>query len=85
MRKFYFVGGPKQGFFEEFFQRLVQIEGSPAGWKIFPHASNDGKALHIVEAETKDEISGHLQRFDDIYERGEIIEIVEKPIKAVDI
>lgn len=79
MRKFYFVGGPKQGFFEEFFQRLGQIGGSPSGWKIFPHARNDGKALHIVEAETKDKILEHLQRFDDIYERDEIIEIVEKP------
>lgn len=76
MKKFYFVGGPKEGFTEEFFQRLGEIGGPPPGWQIYPHASHDGKALHIVEAETTNEILDHLQNFNDIYDRGEIIEIV---------
>jgi hypothetical protein len=45
MKKFYFVGGPKTGQSEEFFRRLNQIGGTPFGWRIYPHAVNDGKAL----------------------------------------
>lgn len=76
MKKFYFVGGPKEGFAEEFFRRLGEIGGSPPGWRIYPHADNGGKALHIVEAENVSDILKHLQHFDDIYKRDEITEII---------
>ena len=39
MKKYYFVGGPKEGFAEEFFQRLGKLGGPPVGWRIFPHAN----------------------------------------------
>lgn len=77
MKIFYFVGGPKAGKFEEFFQRLEQVGGIPASWIVYPHALNDGKALHIAEVESQDEILNHLRHFDDIYEYGEIIEITK--------
>lgn len=76
MKKFYFVGGPKEGFSEEFFRRLGEIGGPPTGWHIHPHTNRDGQALHIVEAENISEILEHLQHFDGIYNRGEIIEII---------
>jgi hypothetical protein len=75
MKIFYFVGGPKQGQAEEFFRRLAEIGGSPAGWQIFPHRVNDGKALHIVETDSQQDIMMHLDHFGDIYEHSEIIEI----------
>lgn len=76
MKKFYFVGGPKAGKTEEFFRRLETIGGTPATWRVYPHASKDGKALHIVEVESQDEILNHLHHFDGIYEWSEIVEIV---------
>ncbi len=75
MKLFYFVGGPKPGRAEEFFQRLHQIGGSPAGWKIYPHVTNDGKALHVVIADSQQDILDHLQHFGDTYEHTEIMEI----------
>jgi hypothetical protein len=78
MKKFYFVGGPKTGQAEAFFRRLHQIGGTPSGWRIYPHAVNDGKALHIVDVESQDEILNHLQHFHDIYEWSEIVEIIER-------
>lgn len=77
MQKFYFVGGPKTGKFEEFFRRLDAIGGVPASWRIYPHADKNGKALHIAEVESEDEILNHLHHFDDIYEHSEIVEIIE--------
>ncbi|MFZ5644893.1 MAG: hypothetical protein ACOY46_15010 [Bacillota bacterium] len=77
MKKYYFVGGPKKGFVEEFFQRLDRIGGSPSGWSIYPHVESDGKALHIVNAKSRDEVLEHLEQFNDIYDRSEIIEIIE--------
>jgi hypothetical protein len=76
MKIFYFVGGPKPGQAEEFFRRLKQIGGIPSGWRIYPHASNDGKALHLVEVKSQDEIVHHLEHFHDIYECSEIVEII---------
>lgn len=76
MKKFYFVGGPKVGKGEEFFRRLSVIGGSPPRWRIYPHASNDGKALHIAEVDSEEKILAHLRRFSDIYEWGKIEEIV---------
>ena len=78
MKKFYFVGGPKTGQTEEFFRRLNQIGGIPVGWRLYPHAGNSGKALHLVDAESEDDIINHLEHFHDIYERGEIVEIIER-------
>ena len=75
MKTFYFIGGPKQGCREEFFQRLAQVGGSPANWQICPHTADDGKALHIVNAESLQSILDHLQHFQDIYEHSEIVEI----------
>ena len=48
------------------------------GWKIYPHANHDGKALHIMEAENIIVILEHLQHFDGIYDRGNITEIIER-------
>jgi hypothetical protein len=78
MKRYYFVGGPKEGCSQEFFAHLGRIGGTPKGWIIFPHAANDGKALHIVENSSEEEIFAHLQHFDGIYEHGEIREIVAK-------
>lgn len=75
MKTFYFVGGPKPGHAEEFFQRLAQIGGSPVGWQIYPHAADDGKALHIINSDSFQSIFDHLHHFDDIYEHSEIIEV----------
>jgi hypothetical protein len=78
MKKFYFVGGPKTGQADEFFRRLNQIGGTPSGWCLYPHAGNSGKALHLVDAASQDDIVHHLEHFQDIYERGEIVEIIER-------
>lgn len=78
VKKFYFVGGPKEGCSEEFFARLNKIGGPPAGWKIYPHVNNDGKALHVIDATQIDDVNKHLNLFSDIYDRGDIVEIVEK-------
>ncbi len=77
MKTFYFIGGPIAGYSQEFFRRLNEIGGAPRGWRIYPHASEDGKALHIAEVETKDEIVAHLSHFDGIYERSEIVQVIE--------
>ncbi len=77
MKKFYFVGGPKAGKSAEFFSRLDRIGGIPCGWSVYPHMVNDGKALHIVDVESPNEIASHLQHFSDIYDYGEIIEITQ--------
>jgi hypothetical protein len=75
MRTFYFIGGPKPGQAEEFFRRLAQIGGSPTNWQIYPHIANDGMALHVVNAESQQDILDHLKAFHDIYEYSEIIEV----------
>ena len=75
MKTFYFVGGPKPGRVEEFFQRLAQVGGSPPNWQIYPHVANDGKALHVVNVESLQSILDHLQHFQEIYEYSEIIEV----------
>jgi hypothetical protein len=77
LEKFYFVGGPKTGQSEAFFRRLAQIGGSPPTWRIYPHVGNDGKALHIVDVESQEEILNHLHHFDGIYEWSEIVGIIE--------
>ena len=78
MKLYYFVGGPLPGQMDEFRRRLERIGGSPAGWTIYPHASGDGKALHLVEAGSPQEIQDHLQHFSDIYEHSPIMEIIDR-------
>lgn len=78
MRLFYFTEGPKVGKAEEFFRRLGRIGGTPTSWRIYPHVVDDGRALHIAEAESQQDILDHLQHFDDIYEHTEIVEILER-------
>ncbi|HEY3366246.1 MAG TPA: hypothetical protein VGK74_14425 [Symbiobacteriaceae bacterium] len=79
MKTFYFIGGPIQGKADEFFSRLAQIGGPPPSWTIYPHAAKDGKALHLVQAASQQEILDHLKQFVDIYERTEIVEVVQRP------
>lgn len=76
MRTFYFVGGPIEGEGEAFRRRLAEIGGSPVGWKVYPHASGDGGALHVVTTDAEESISAHLANFDPIYAHGPIIEVV---------
>lgn len=76
MRLYYFIGGPKDEYQEEFFRRLRDLGGVPAGWQIYPHKQDDGKALHIVQASTLEEVIAHLRHFDGIYDHSEIVEIL---------
>jgi hypothetical protein len=75
MKTFYFVGGPKPGMQEKFFQRLDEIGGAPQGWTIYPHTTDDGQALHVINVEALQDILDHLAHFDDLYEYGEIVEV----------
>lgn len=79
MKTFYFIGGPIEGKADEFFNRLAQIGGPPPNWRIYPHAARDGKALHLVQADTPQEIRDHLEQFAGLYERTEIVEVVPGP------
>jgi hypothetical protein len=76
MRTFYFVGGPIDGQGEAFRRRLAQVGGSPPGWQIYPHASGDGRALHVVSTEAEEAIEAHLANFDPIYMHGPIVEVI---------
>jgi hypothetical protein len=78
MKSFYFVGGPTESNGEAFFRRLADVGGLPAGWRIFPHTSGDGRALHLLEAESEESILAHLALFDPIYERGPIVEVAAR-------
>lgn len=79
MRTFYFVGGPIGGEGEAFRRRLAEIGGSPPGWHIYPHASGDGQALHVVTTDAEESIESHLAKFDPIYTHGPIVEVVSRP------
>jgi hypothetical protein len=79
MKTWYFVGGPLPGHMDEFRRRLGAAGGPPHGWSLYPHASGDGLALHVVRAETREAILGHLALFEGIYRHGEITEVVEVP------
>ena len=78
MRTYYFVGGPRDGEEAPFFAQLQSVGGSPDGWRIYPHADSDGRALHLVEAESEAPILAHLAQFGTIYERGPIVEVVQR-------
>jgi len=75
MITFNFTGDPKYGKQEKFFQRLKEISGVPQSWVIYPHVSDDSKALHIVTVESLQHVLEHATPFDSFYEYGEIIEI----------
>lgn len=77
MRTFYFVGGPTPGHAEAFFRRLEAAGGPPPGWRIYPHACGDNKALHIVLTESADSINAHLAQFAEIYEATVPIELAD--------
>jgi hypothetical protein len=77
MPTYYFVGGPMSGHADEFFTRLAAAGGTPAGWQVSPHASGDGKALHVVRVDSEDAIAAHLAQFADIYETTCPIELVD--------
>jgi hypothetical protein len=79
MKTFYFVGGPLPGRMEEFLRRLDRADGPPAGWLVFPHASGDGRALHVVNADSREAVLGHLAHFDGIYAHDEIVEVRPAP------
>ena len=75
MKTFHFTGGPKCGIQEKFFQRLKEIGSVPQGWVIYPHVSEDGKALHIVTVESLQDVLEHVAHFDSCDEHDEIIEV----------
>jgi hypothetical protein len=77
MKTFYFIGGPKPGEAATFFERLARAGRPPVGWEIYPHVVQDGKALHLVRAESIQCIVDHLRTFEDIYERSEIFEVLD--------
>jgi hypothetical protein len=79
MKTYYFVGGPRAGEEATFFARLESLGGVPHGWRIYRHAGTEGRALHLVESESEAPILAHLAHFDLIYDRGPIVEVVQRP------
>jgi hypothetical protein len=79
MKTYYFVAGPRRGHEEAFFRRLAEVGGSPPDWRIYPHATGDGRALHVVEAESEAVILAHLRQFNPTYRRGPIVEVHPGP------
>ena len=78
MKTYYFVGGPIEGQVDAFRARLARVGGSPPGWLIYPHASGDGRALHVVNADGQEPILAHLAQFEPIYKHGPIVEVVSR-------
>jgi hypothetical protein len=64
---------------DEFRRRLDAAGGPPPGWLVLPHASGDGRALHIVSADSLEAVLRHLAHFDGIYARGDIVEVRAPP------
>jgi hypothetical protein len=42
---------------------------------VLRHASGDGRALHLVEAESPEAILWHLANFERIYAHDDIVEV----------
>jgi hypothetical protein len=78
MKTYYFVGGPIEGQQQAFIRRLEELGGPPRGWRIYPHASGDGDALHVIESDSEAPILAHLAQFGRIYKRGPIVEVVSR-------
>ncbi|HET9551959.1 MAG TPA: hypothetical protein VFP50_03245 [Anaeromyxobacteraceae bacterium] len=75
MNTYYFVGGPIPGKMDEFRRRLDGGGGPPPGWLVLPHASGDGRALHVVQADSREAVLRHLALFDGIYAHDAIVEV----------
>ena len=78
MKDYYFIGGPVPSREDLFYKTLKEIGETPSGWKILPYADRQGEALHIITAESKDDIMDHLRHFEGFYQHSEIIEIVDR-------
>lgn len=57
MNTYYFVGGPLPGRMDEFRRRLDTAGGPPPGWLVLPHANGNGRALHVVHADSRERSS----------------------------
>jgi hypothetical protein len=79
MNTYYFVGGPLPGMMDDFRRRLAAAGGPPQGWLVLPHASGDGRALHVVLADSREEIRRHLAHFEGIYAHDAIVELRAPP------
>ncbi len=79
MRTYYFVGGPTAGHMDEFRRRLAAVAGPPPGWLVLPHASGDGRALHVVEAESREAVLEHLAVFEGVYAHDDLVEVRPRP------
>ncbi len=75
MNTYYFVGGPLPGRMDEFRRRLGAAGGAPPGWLVLPHASGDGRALHVVRADSREAILRHLALFEGIYAHDGIVDL----------
>ena len=79
MNTYYFVGGPLPGTMDEFRRRLDTAGGPPQGWLVLPHAGGDGRALHVVLADSREAILRHLSTFEGIYAHDAIVEVRALP------
>jgi hypothetical protein len=79
MRTYYFVGGPLPGKMGEFLGRLDAAGGTPPGWLVLPHASGDGRALHVVQADSRQAVLAHVACFEGIYAHDDIVEVRTPP------
>jgi len=75
-KKYYFIGGPKEEHMAEFFRLLTEKGGPPENWAVYPHANGDGKALHIIEGASVEDVLEHMSSFRDMYEMSDIIELI---------
>jgi hypothetical protein len=74
MPLFFYIGNPKKGKEKEFFDKVHSME-PPKNATLYPFADRStNKALHIVEAGSKEEVEGMI--FKDLYETTEITEIM---------
>ena len=81
MNTYYFVGGPLPGRMAEFRRRLDAAGGTPPGWLVFPHASGDGRALHVVRTDSHEAVLRHPARFEGIYAHDDIVEVRAPPAR----
>jgi hypothetical protein len=77
LKLFYFVGGPPPDQQRAFLARLAELGGPPPGWRIYPHASGNGQALHLVETDDVASIPAHLTAFGPAYGHEPIVEVID--------